>query len=62
MATDLVAVEATDKLETVIQKFIDAHIHRVIVTDDLGKLIGIVSTTDVLAAILQENRSPVKST
>jgi CBS-domain-containing membrane protein len=33
---------------------IDAHIHRVVVIDEEGKPIGIVSATDVLAVVARE--------
>jgi CBS-domain-containing membrane protein len=38
---------------------LDAHIHRVVVVDDFGRPVGIISGTDLLAAIarLEEPRS-----
>jgi CBS-domain-containing membrane protein len=35
---------------------VDAHIHRVVVLDDRKRLRGIVSTTDVLAALRRAAR------
>jgi CBS domain-containing protein len=37
---------------------IDAHIHRIIVTDGEGRPIGVVSSTDVLAALVYKGGSP----
>lgn len=53
MVTDLVAVHASDPLEKVVRDIIDAHVHRVLVTDEQGKLLGLISTIDVLAALLR---------
>lgn len=53
MVTDLVAVKANDTLEKVLRDFIDAHVHRVLVTDEQGKLLGLISTIDVMASLLR---------
>lgn len=53
MTTDLVSVSEQTPAATVIQHMLDAHIHRVLVLDDAERLVGIVSTTNVLAALLQ---------
>lgn len=53
MTTDLVAASTNTPLEKVVQSMVDAHLHRVLVTDDSGRLVGIVATTDVLAALLR---------
>ena len=39
------------------RRMIDVHIHRVIVVDQSGKPIGIVSSTDVLAALAQADQA-----
>jgi CBS-domain-containing membrane protein len=36
---------------------IDAHIHRVIVVDNDGRLVGIVSMTDILASLMRNRTS-----
>lgn len=41
---------------------IDAHIHRVIVVDAMGCPIGIVSSTDILAAVARHARTNVSET
>lgn len=54
MTTDLVSVHEETSLATILQHMIDAHIHRVLVLDAKKRLQGIVSTTDVLAALLRD--------
>jgi CBS domain-containing protein len=56
MVTSLVTASMQDKLGRVIEKMIDAHIHRVIVTNEQGGLEGLVSTTDILAALLRQGK------
>jgi predicted transcriptional regulator len=51
MTRDAVMVATTTPLQEMIRKMIDVHIHRVIVTDTNGRPVGIVSSTDVLAAV-----------
>lgn len=53
MTRNLVTASEHDTLSSVISKMIDAHIHRVIVVNPEGQLRGIVSTTDILAALLR---------
>jgi CBS domain-containing membrane protein len=53
MTSDLVSVAEGTPLATVVRDMVDAHIHRVVVTDSDGKLKGIISTTDILAALLR---------
>jgi CBS domain-containing protein len=40
---------------------IDAHIHRVPFLDERGRPVGIVSSTDVLAAVMREGRRSAKA-
>jgi CBS domain-containing protein len=51
MTRDPVMVRPTTPVTEVARKMIDAHIHRVIVVDDGGTPEGIVSSTDILAAV-----------
>jgi CBS domain-containing protein len=52
MTADLVSAGEDTPLATIVQQMIDAHVHRVVVLE--GKnLRGIVSTIDVLAALLR---------
>lgn len=57
MVRKLVTATVQDTLGSVIQKMIDAHIHRVLITDADRRLLGIVSTTDILAALLREGQT-----
>ncbi len=54
MTADLVSVGEDVRLTTVVQYMVDAHIHRVVVLDEAKRLRGIISTIDVLAAMLRE--------
>jgi CBS domain-containing protein len=51
MTADPVTVVPSTPIRTLARLMIDAHIHRVIVVDEEGKPQGIVSATDVLAAL-----------
>ena len=51
MTRDPVTVSQTSSIGELARLMIDNHIHRVIVTEKTGKPIGIVSSTDVLAAV-----------
>lgn len=53
MTSDLVTISANATAGEIVQLMIDGHIHRVVVIDDDGKLIGLVSTTDLLAGLLK---------
>jgi CBS domain-containing protein len=55
MTTDLVVAHPADSIADIAQKMIDAHIHRVIVLDEERRPVGIVSTTDCLAAMVRES-------
>jgi CBS domain-containing protein len=51
MTADPIMVSADDPLKALARRMIDAHIHRVIVVDRQEHPIGVVSSTDVLAAV-----------
>ena len=53
MITDVVTVGRFDPVKRALQYMIDAQIHRVIVTNSHGVVCGLLSTTDVMAAILR---------
>jgi len=53
MTRDPITVCDTATIGELARKMVDVHIHRVIVVDNCGKPIGIVSSTDVLAAVVQ---------
>ena len=56
MTADPVMVPPTTPLGDLEQKMIDAHIHRIIVVDIWKRPIGIVSSTDLLAALANADR------
>jgi CBS-domain-containing membrane protein len=51
MTADPVTVPPTASIGELAQRMLDAHIHRLIVVDPDRKPIGVVSTTDILAAV-----------
>ena len=53
MVEDIVWVRSDDTIERVARDFIDARIHRVLVIDSEGKLAGLITTVDVIAALLR---------
>lgn len=53
MTRDLVSVSLRSSLATVVQHLVDGHIHRVFVLDSDDRLVGIVSSHDILTALLQ---------
>ena len=55
MTPDPVTVRPETSIRTLARMMIDAHIHRVIVVDNERRPIGIVSSTDLLAALAQDN-------
>jgi CBS domain-containing protein len=56
MTPDPVTVPPETTLGEMAQRMVDAHIHRLIVTDAEGRPIGIVSSTDLLAAVAPGSR------
>ncbi len=53
MTRDIVSVPEDAPLGLVVQRMVDGHVHRVLVLDSSHRVQGIVSTTDVLAALLR---------
>lgn len=54
MTADLVSVSGDTPLSTVVQKMIEAHVHRLLVlTRGNSDLEGLISTMDILAALLR---------
>jgi CBS-domain-containing membrane protein len=51
MTADPVIVNPAASLQELSRRMLDAHIHRVVVVDHLKRPIGIVSSTDILAAV-----------
>jgi CBS domain-containing protein len=57
MTADPVTVTPATPIVELARKMLDAHIHRVIVIDELDRPIGVVSSTDVLAAVAYADKS-----
>jgi CBS domain-containing protein len=53
MTRDPVMVRPGTPLRELARLMLDAHIHRVIVADERGRPVGIVSSTDLIAAVAQ---------
>ena len=53
MTTDIVSVEPQTPLAEVARRMVDAHIHRVFVLDQ-GRPVGVITSTDILAALAWE--------
>jgi CBS-domain-containing membrane protein len=58
MTADPVTIRPTMPVGELARKMLDAHIHRVIVVDDKDRPIGVVSSTDLIAAIAQMEAAP----
>ncbi len=57
MTADPVTAPPTITIAALARHMIDAHIHRVIIVDEKRRPIGIVATTDILAAVAQASSS-----
>jgi CBS domain-containing protein len=51
MTCDVVTATPADSLHKLARMMIDAHIHRVVITDEEQRPIGIVSSTDIIASV-----------
>jgi len=51
MTSDLVTVAPETPITELARRMLDAHIHRIIVVDAQDRPIGIISSTDILAAV-----------
>jgi len=56
MTTDVVTASPDTSIGELARAMLDAHIHRLIITDRWARPVGIVSTTDILAAVASEER------
>lgn len=57
MARDLVWIERDTPLQEVAKKMLEAGVHRVLVLDELSRLYGIVSATDFVRLVAEEQPS-----
>lgn len=53
MTIDLVTAQPETTVAQLARMMMDAHIHRIIIVDDQRRPLGIVSTTDIIAAVAQ---------
>jgi CBS-domain-containing membrane protein len=51
MTTDIVTVHGSLPVRELARLMLDAHIHRLVVVDEADRPVGIVSSTDILAAV-----------
>jgi len=58
MSTDVVTVGPTTPIAEVARMMLDAHIHRVFVVDEQRRPVGIVSSTDIIAAVAYDEIGP----
>lgn len=61
MTLDPATVTADTPLTELAQRMADAHIHRVLVVDRLYRLVGIISSTDVLAGIVRAGQTETEA-
>jgi CBS domain-containing protein len=54
MTTDVVSALPQTPLPELARMMVDAHIHRIPVIDERGRPVGVVSSTDVLAAVARD--------
>lgn len=57
MTNDLVSVREDATLGNIVQRMVDGHIHRVVVLNENDQLQGIISTIDMLAALLRTRQT-----
>ena len=51
MTTDVVTAPAQTRIGELARRMLDAHIHRVFILDAQGRPAGVVTATDILAAV-----------
>jgi len=56
MTPDPITVEEDTPIESAAQRMVEAGIHRLIVVDEGGRPVGIVSSTDILAVVAYHDR------
>lgn len=58
MTANLVCARPDTRIGELARMMLDAHIHRIIIVDERCKPVGIVSSTDILAALAREEPPP----
>lgn len=61
MTDDPVLASFGTSIGELCQRMLDAHIHRLIIVDHDDRPIGVVSTTDILAAVVRETRKRARA-
>ena len=56
MTTDLVSVHEDTTLEKIVASIVDAHVHRLLVLGDNQQLRGVITTFDIVAALMRESQ------
>ena len=56
MTTNMVTVHEDTSLAQIVASMVDAHVHRLLVLDEKDCLCGVVSTIDVLAALMRASQ------
>ena len=56
MVTDLVTVKEDTRLEKIVASIVDAHVHRILVLDDGRQLRGLITTIDVMNALMRTSQ------
>ena len=51
MTRELVTAEPVATITDLARRMLDAHIHRIVVLDEGGYPVGVISSTDILAAV-----------
>jgi CBS-domain-containing membrane protein len=59
MTRDVVTSNPDTGIGELASRMIDAHIHRIVIADGQGRPVGIVSSTDILAAVAREGAMAV---
>lgn len=58
MSTDVIAAVPTTPVLELARLMAESHVHRVVILDDAGGVVGLVSATDILAALAHEAAVP----
>lgn len=60
MTPDPVTAPGNTRITELARMLLDAHIHRVVIVDARRRPVGIVTSTDILAAVVQMGRRPTE--
>ncbi len=57
MSTEVVSVPVDSTVRNAAKKMLHHHVHRLVVTDERNRVVGVVSTMDLLAAFVEGNEA-----